>query len=241
MSQTDIQRDGHSCRGLPFGDGLIRRKKKAQNRPVFALKFDPRLPSISSLQAKHWRSMTFQDSYMKEVFPEPPLTAFRRQKNLRDILIRAKVPPAPRAHLQRERRGMSKCSMNCTACPYVKPGKEIKLSPNRYWMINRNVNCQSFNVIYLIECNKDNCRQRYIGETGRVFKFRLDEHRGYINNKVESQATGRHFNLPGHSLANLEATVIEQVQIHTEAYRKEREHFYIRKFNTFHQGMNQQK
>ena len=28
---------------------VIRRKKKAQNRPVFALKFDPRLPSISSL------------------------------------------------------------------------------------------------------------------------------------------------------------------------------------------------
>ena len=220
---------------------MIRKRKKKHKRPVFAVKFDPRLPSISPLLAKHWRSMTFQDQYMKEVFPEPPLTAFKRQKNLRDLLIRARVPPPPRAHTQRANRGMSRCEMSCTACPYVKPGKQIRISENRHWTINRSVSCQSFNVIYLIQCNKDSCRQKYIGETGRIFKFRLDEHRGYITNKVESQATGRHFNLPGHSLANLEATVIEQVQTNTEAYRKQREHFYIRKFNTFHQGMNQKK
>ena len=28
---------------------------------------------------------------MKEVFPQPPITAYRRHKNLRDFLIRAKV------------------------------------------------------------------------------------------------------------------------------------------------------
>ena len=89
--------------------------------------------------------------------------------------------------------------------------KQIRLSENSYWHINRRVNCKSFNVVYLIECDKNNCRERYIGETGRIFKFRLDEHRGYINKKDESQATGAHFNLPGHSLANMKATIFEQV------------------------------
>ena len=42
--------------------------------------------------------MTFMDAYMKEVFPEPPLTAFKRQNNLRDILVRARVPEAPRPY-----------------------------------------------------------------------------------------------------------------------------------------------
>ena len=96
-------------------------------------------------------------------------------------------------------------------------------------------------MVYLIECDKNNCRERYIGETGGIFKFRLDEHRGYINNKDECQATGAHFNLPGHSLANMKATIIEQVNKNSEQYRKEREHFYIRKLNTFHKGMNKQK
>ena len=96
-------------------------------------------------------------------------------------------------------------------------------------------------MIYLIECEKQNCNLKYIGETGRIFKFRLDEHRGYIQNKDESQATGAHFNLPGHSLSDMKATIIEQVNVNSELYRKEREHFYIRKLNTFYQGLNKQK
>ena len=94
-------------------------------RPVLAVKYDPRLPLISNLQAKHWRSMTFWDNYMKEVFPEPPLTAFKRQNILRDFLIRARVPPTPRAHLQRQNKGMSQCGLQWTACTYVKPGTKI--------------------------------------------------------------------------------------------------------------------
>ena len=82
---------------------------------------------------------------------------------------------------------------------------------------------------------------KYIVETGRVFKFRFDEHRGYISTKDESQANGAHFNLPGHSLANMKATIIEQVKVNDLLYRKEREHFYIRKLNTVYQGLNNQK
>ena len=88
---------------------------------------------------------------------------------------------------------------------------------------------------------QDQLQWKYIEETGRIFKFRLDEHRGYITNKDESQPTVLHFNLPGHSLANLKATVIEQVIYNDEEYRKEREHYYINKFNTYHDGMNKKK
>ena len=59
-------------------------------------------------------------------------------------------------------------------------------------------------------CQKDNCRQRYIGTTGRQLIQRLAEHRGYITNQVLTKATGAHWNLPGHSLADLRASVLEQ-------------------------------
>ena len=42
------------------------RKKRKKIRPIFALKFDPRLPSIINIQARHWRSMTHQDNYLAE-------------------------------------------------------------------------------------------------------------------------------------------------------------------------------
>ena len=136
---------------------------------------------------------------------------------------------------------MTTCGQNCTASPYIKVWKQIDLKDNKQWTINKTLNCKSYNEVYLIECDKDKWSQIYIGETGRILKFRLDEHRGYINTQDESQATGLHFNLPGHSLANLKVSILEQVKINNEQYRKERESFYIRKLNTFYRGMNKQK
>ena len=48
--------------------------------------------SVPSVISKHWRSMVARDTYMGEVFERPPITAYRRQPNLRNYLIRAKVP-----------------------------------------------------------------------------------------------------------------------------------------------------
>ena len=48
---------------------------KETNRPVFPITHYPRLPSVTSILSKHWRSMASRDKHLKEVFPAPPLTA----------------------------------------------------------------------------------------------------------------------------------------------------------------------
>ena len=184
--------------------------------------------------------MVSRDSYLKEVFPKPPLTGFKRQRNLRDYLIRAKIPEETRKYPKRHQKGMKKCNKPwCSrVCPLIKEGKYIKTN-NQTWNINKTVDCNTSNVVYMIECTKENCQNsKYIGETSRSFRSRLAEHRGYITNRVIDQATGAHFNLPGHSLADMKATIIEHVKKQSDIYRKERENFFIRKFNTFHAGLN---
>ena len=52
---------------------LVAVKKVARNttiikRPVFVVSWDPRLPSVSAITKKHWRSM-IQDPQMEEIFP----------------------------------------------------------------------------------------------------------------------------------------------------------------------------
>ena len=133
---------------------------KQTKRPIFATLYDPRLPNLQKIQLKHWRSMT-QDPYLKEVFPEPPLVAFRRQKNIKDFLVRAKVP-ANKTRPHRNLNGMKKCTQQCTACPYIKEGTEIKGCKFK-WNISKNVNCETRNCVYMIECQKDYCKERYIG------------------------------------------------------------------------------
>ena len=189
------------------------------------------------IQAKHHRAMKCQDQYLAKVFPEPPLVGFRRQRNLKNHLIRAKVPaPAP-IYPQRERKGMNKCG-KCVICSFVKEGKDIVIPNKPKWSINKRVDCNSSNIVYLIECNIDTCKERYIGETERRLKDRLADHRAYVTSKVVTQPTGAHFNLPGHSVANLTVTILEKVKNKCAIYRKERERFYIQKLNTLHEGMN---
>ena len=214
-------------------------KRQEGKRPVFALTYDPRLPQIQAIQAKHWRSMVSQDPYLHEVYSQPPLTAYKRQKNVKDHLVMAKVPGEPRLYPERTRRGMNKCGNNCTACPFIKEVKSLRINGVE-WKINQNLNCESFNCIYLIQCLKHNCNMRYVGETKRILKFRLAEHRGYVSNEDISTATGEHFNSPGHSLSDMSIVVLEKVRSTDDLYRKEREKYFIRKFNTFYQGLNRQ-
>ena len=59
-----------------------------------------------------------------------------------------------------------------------------------------------------------------------------------IVNRHLTEATGEHFNLPGHSLANVSVTALEKVKDNNPLYRMEREEYFITLFNTYHNGIN---
>ena len=52
-------------------------KPQPDARPVFAVTFDTRLPNMQSIVNKHWRAMVNMDSYLSDVFPDPPMIAYR--------------------------------------------------------------------------------------------------------------------------------------------------------------------
>ena len=101
--------------------------------------------------------------------------------------------------------------------------------------IGDQVNCQTENIVYCIECQK--CSVQYIGETQRSLQDRIAEHRGYIVNQHRAKATGEHFNLPGHQLSDMRVTVLEKIKNNT-LYRKQREQMWIQNFNTKYRGLN---
>ena len=160
--------------------------------------------------------MTEKNPYLAEVFPEPPLVAFRRQKNVKDYLIRSKVPIKHNRESQRDKRGMKKCGKECPACPFINVGREIK-QEKFTWKINTAANCETTNIVYLIQCNKEGCKEQYIGETSRSPKDRLVEHRDYVKSIFPTQATGQHFNKSGHTLSNMTITILEKVAKFEEA------------------------
>ena len=223
---------------IPRSDALKRVvREKSTDRVVFVVTYDPRLPSIPKIVGKHWRTMA-QDPRMKEVFNLPPLVAYRRPANIKDKLIRSKMPRAQKRNNRRVKNGMHRCgTANCRCCQFVETGRTARSTATKEMVeINTEVNCQDSNVIYLISCL--HCKEQYIGETERKLSKRFAEHQGYVRKKDFSKATGSHFNQRGHDILDMRITILEKLHNKDILYRKERESMWIRKFNTKYKGIN---
>ena len=222
-------------------EAIKRIPKKKCDRTIIVLTYNPALPSVSGILQKHWRVMT-QDPYLKKVFPSPPMVAFRRPKNLRDKLIKARVPPTPQQRTPRNIPGMKPCNgKNCETCPFVKNCKQFKGPFNdTVVQINSTLNCTSTNVVYCLQCSKENCKQIYIGETQRELKQRFAEHKTSVR-IFSKNAVGEHFNGPGHSLADMNILAIEKVFTPGQRIIEKRESLWINKLEAHFQGLNRKK
>ena len=113
----------------------------------------------------------------------------------------------------------------------------VKANSTNYKIdINCSVDCSTKNVIYMLGCRK--CPQQYIGETERMLKERFLEHRSYVSTNNQTKSTGAHFTSKGHSISDMEITIVEKMFNQDPQYRKQREKLYIQKFNTKYKGLN---
>ena len=69
-------------------DALVKVTIVKKDRPVLAITFNPMLPSVSKIVAKHWKTMA-HDKHSLEIFPQPPMVAYRQPPNLKQTLCRA--------------------------------------------------------------------------------------------------------------------------------------------------------
>ena len=84
-----------------------------------------------------------QIMHLAEVSKEPILTAFRRQKNVINPIIRAKAP-----NISRYQREKKKLEQKCILCPYIREGKAMQIN-SIDCEINKHVNCNTYNTIYM--------------------------------------------------------------------------------------------
>ena len=113
MIEASIRR----ARPIPRTQAVNRvAKPNHTKRTVYTVTWDPRLPNLPRVFGKHWRSMTLSSPYIKEVFQEPPMVAYKRQTNISDIIIRVKVTPPPKNHPNRSINGMIICFKSCVIC-----------------------------------------------------------------------------------------------------------------------------
>ena len=102
---------------------------------------------------------------------------FHRCKNLRDLLVKAKLKPANnQGNNPNNISTTNKCGRPfCIYCSKLDRSGRIKsATTNRSYMTRTNISCRCTNLIYAIECRT--CGKIYVGQTKRRLMDRLMEH-----------------------------------------------------------------
>ena len=198
----------------------------AENQRIpLVLTFGSKLPEVQSIV--HSRFPILEKSErLKQVFKEPPITAFKRDCNLMDMLVHKKY----RKIFGRDNKGTSKCEKKCVICKYMKEGTKATSNQNRDYIFNDTIDCKTHNAVYGIHCEK--CGYIvYVGETGTSLYERFQNHISCIN-KDTKDPIPRHFNGKEHSIQDLKIVGIEKIKKQDIHLRKIRESFWIKKMNT---------
>ena len=184
--------------------------------------YHPALPPLANFVHKHLPILHSQER-LKSVFPEPPVIAFTRPQNLRDILVTAKFKGP--SEQQTDITGSQPCSSNCKTCNLVDCTSSFKsFQTSRIFSVMQNIDCLSKNLVYLIYCNL--CGVQYIGETRNTLRMRMTQHRSAIKTKKIAQPVAKHFNLVNHSIENLRVIPIEQNSSWSDKSRRAKENFW---------------
>ena len=158
------------------------------------------------------------------IFPNPPLISFKRDRNLRNSLVRSSLP----SNLE---PGTFNCSRKvCNTCPFINSKTHIH-GPNGSYQVNDHFDCTTSNIIYCITCTL--CNKLNIGESGRKLGDRFREHLLDVKNKGLdlSKPVARHFNLPDHSHEHMEICGI-YLHLGNNETRKRKEQRLIFKLGT---------
>ncbi|CAH1252831.1 CDK7 [Branchiostoma lanceolatum] len=175
--------------------------------------------------------------------PNPPLIAYRRNKNLRDTLVRAQIPRENKNFITKNiPPGSYPCGRKCLTCTYVRKSKDFQSHrTSRRYTIRAHITCRTRNIIYMIQCKK--CGIQYVGETGQTLANRMNGHRSSIKTDKDTPIAA-HFNQPSHTVADMEVVGLEKLAYGrtedlTRQRRLSRESYWIHQLRTLHpEGLN---
>ena len=184
--------------------------RKWINRIPLALTLNRTLSNVKTTITNTWNFFHINQEFkyvfqghqeFKYVFEGQPILAFRRNKNLYDLLECYNIEDRK---LQRQSKKntigfsttcFSKSGNMC--CKHFLHMQSFKSSvTHQTFHIFDDLDCKSKLLVYLMECRI--CRMEYVWKSKIEFNFKLNNHRKGVNRQNAPQAD-MHFNLPSHN------------------------------------------
>ena len=160
---------------------------------------------------------------MRRVLPEPPRVVYRRAKNLKDI-VTSSTTQTPQFI------GSGPCKKaRCKLCPMMPNTQVVQSTASSFsFQIRGNFDCDSANVVYLLQCTI--CSTQYIGQTETPLRVRINNHRYHIKT-LTNLPLSKHVTCLGHPFDKFTVTVLKS-KFRTHHEREMFESFLFHKFVT---------
>ncbi len=216
-------------------------KTQFSNAPICTIKYSALGAEFRRVLNKHWHIIS-SDPKLSGVFKNDPKLVFKRQNNLRDLLVKSEFPSRKKQGIPTLPSGNYRCG-NCVQCAFThKCNSFSHPRTGRNISIRGTITCASTHVIYLIRCP---CGLAYVGKTSRQLRTRISEHRSNIRTGDMRSPIASHFRQVGHNVSVLQYIGIEKVIKPSRGgdYEKkllQRECFWIYTLNTLSpSGLNE--
>ena len=192
-----------------------RRGNSEDGRVPMVVTFSSFLPDIRKILQKN-RHILWKSDKLKKIFERDPMIAFKRGKNLKDLLVHRKTRRAL------TKRGRQDCGDHCVICKIFYEEETVP-GVDGPMHCDGTIGCKTSNLVYGIWCTKCN-KTIYVGQTGDTIYRRAQNHLSSIRCKrVGRIPVNRHFAAEGHGEENLRIIGLERVWGNSEDRRKFRE------------------
>ena len=185
--------DNQFDRALSIERSELLKKNVKPDKIVFLLVLDynPIVPDVQKVIQEHAHLLRSSPELL-EIFPSKSIfPAYRRTKNLKDILAPSKFCGDSGVNqVERETGGCFKCSSRCDLCKnfLIQNSKFKRFFTGRTYKINQDLSCSSKNVDYLASCYK--CNLQYVGSTSTEFKVHFRNHKSsMLTNKKKKRTS----------------------------------------------------
>ncbi len=211
--------------------------------------YNPQDPPIKDIIQKHWPILG-RSNATRALLDCNIIYGFRRPKNLRDELVKAKLtPPKPLSVIRGKQDRTTLCNRpnNCAHCPKLnRSGILVSHSNERIYRTKQNISCQTDNVIYCLTCNVPKCGVQYVGQTKNRIMDRFNGHLSDIRHADKSDTTvARH--MATHNIKNnppITISILEFINAPPDSdtaqkLRNKWEKMWMARLNTYiPQGLN---
>ena len=215
-------------------EDLLTYKKQPQTseRVPLVLTYHHKFEGFSTAMKAAYNKASAKFPALQSIFPQQPMIAFRRTRNIRDKIIRANHHGRPQSQVSpSQARGRSQLAQFMNASQTITNQKtqrtcQIEGGP-----------ATTKGVVYAAECMKH--KSIYIGQTERTLSTRFNNHRSDVIHQPHVCKLAEHFNRNSCSMdTDLRVSVLEQVS-GSRALREYKEDRWITRLQTVApNGMN---